>query len=175
CLARVKLLHEYRAQIVGADRWQMIRLHLAALAINERKDHLLAPCRPDMLTVALAAVPIFLFPADVGFVSLNDTARAEYAAGLFHRFAQAVRHEPRRFIGHAKHALDLFAADALFARGHQRRGQQPFIEANLGALEHGAHRYRELVAAMAAVVHAGAVRLALKLADAVYRAAMRAH
>ena len=60
-------------------------------------------------------------------------------------------------------------ADALLAGGHQEQRGKPLCKRDFGALEHGVHGYGELLAALrfVALVHAGTVRLALKLGDLV--------
>src|ERR1700687_240322 len=59
-----------------------------------------------------------LFIDEKCFVRLDDlAASAKLTLGsVAHRFAQSVRHEPGRLVGHAKRAVQLMTADALLAR-----------------------------------------------------------
>ena len=68
-----------------------------------------------------------------------------------HGFADAVRHEPSRLVGDAEHAVQLVGADALLARHEQVHCQQPLVQRNLAALEHGADGDGELLAAIVAL------------------------
>ena len=69
---------------------------------------------------ALCAWSIVSFVAVVGFVGFDDLAFAAERAGrgnvVFHRFADAVKHEPSGFVGDAKRAVKLMA-------------REPFLEA----------------------------------------------
>lgn len=75
-------------------------------------------------------------------------------------------HEPSGLVGDAKHAVELVSAHALLAGAHEMHGQEPLVERNLRALEHGADSHRELLAAFGALVEAGAVSLALERSNA---------
>lgn len=163
------------AQIVCVDRWQMERAHLAA-ALDKRENHLLADSA-DMLFVAFAAVLVRLFAADVGFICLHRGAVPAKLAGIrrFHAFADAVRHEPGRLVGHAKHTLKLFAADTFLARAHQVSGIQPFVQRDMAALIDRANHYREVFAAIVALMKAGAMAFTLKARDVLGRAAVWAN
>src|SRR5438105_9926218 len=126
--------------------------------------------------MSVSALHLFLarFAADEGFVYFDAAAaRTERSrqAARTHSLAQAMRNEPCGFVRHAKHAFDLLAADALLVSSHQRGGEQPLVETDLAALEQRADRNRELIAAVSAVVQAGTMRRALKLRDAIPRAA----
>src|ERR1035441_7560092 len=59
----------------------------------------------------------------VGFVGLDRLAFAtnRTKGAVFHGLANAVRHEPRRLVGHAKRAADLMRADAFLAGAQQKR------------------------------------------------------
>lgn len=91
-----------------------------------------------------------------------------------HGFTDAVHHEPRGFVGDADHALDLLRAHALLRCSHEMRAENPLVQADLGALEHGADRHGKLLAAVVALVQASAVLLATK-GGSVLRMAMRAN
>lgn len=119
--------------------------------------------------------------AEIGFVGFDNLAgtakRASRLNVLSHSFADAVAHEPRGFVGHANHAVDLMGGNAFLAGSHQFDGEQPLIERDFGAFKDGANRDGELLAAFGALVQAGAVRLASKGFDLlrVCIAAMRAN
>ena len=49
--------------------------------------------------------------------------------------ANAVRHEPRRLVRHAKIAMQLVGGIALLAGIQQMHGQQPFMEGDFAILE----------------------------------------
>ena len=83
-------------------------------------------------------------------------------------------HEPRSLVRHAKHAFQLLRAHALLARAHQVIREDPLVKGNLGALEHGADRDRELHLAVGAVQQAGTVRGAVQAGIALRAAAVRA-
>ncbi len=162
-------LHD-RFQGFRADVRNVERTNFAA-TLDQRENRMLV--RESAFGPATVLAPL------KGFIGFNrSAARPEQARSLavpVHRFAQAMGHEPRRFVGHAEHALYLLTADTLFARRHQSGGKQPLVQGNLGTLEYRSDRYRELVAAMAAVIKAGTMRLARQLADAIHSATMRAY
>lgn len=110
-------------------------------------------------------------------VSLHDlsssTNRASVRRG--EGFADAVRHEPSRFVGHAEHPVELVARHSLFGGAEKMRSENPLMERNLGTLKHGSHGHRVLLAAMPAEQDASPVRLALKAALAIRATAMRAY
>jgi len=74
------------------------------LDADHPENGVLIPCR-------------FTLAADVGFVGLDRLAFAAKlpVVGRPHRLADAVRHEPRRFVGDAEHTVDLMGAHALLA------------------------------------------------------------
>src|SRR3546814_15588711 len=79
-----------------------------AAALDKGKGSLLTGA-PDILWVALGNVLVLLLAADEGFIGFNDLAgtadRASIIAGA-HRFADAVRHEPRGLVGAPEHTVD---------------------------------------------------------------------
>src|SRR5688500_3055321 len=79
-----------------------------AAALDQRHDfHLVVPATANR-SLGLVVPPI-------GFVHFDGGAAAtkHSNAAVIHRFADAVRHEPRGFVSHAKDALKLLAAHAL--------------------------------------------------------------
>lgn len=101
--------------------------------------------------------------ADEGFVSFDRTAAdSQDPTGGVHGFADAMGHEPSRLVLHAKRALQLVATASLFARADKVDRLHPLVQWDLAALKDCANGYRELFAAVLALVHAGAVRLAIQ-------------
>src|SRR5689334_16502929 len=101
---------------------------------------------------------VLLGAADVGLVHLNlfTEAADRRRIGLVHRFAQAMADEPSCLVRNAERAADLVGADALLARRHQKRCQQPLVKRHLGALKDGPDSDGELLATGVALVAAGA-------------------
>src|SRR5688572_19557267 len=101
----------------------MLRPDFTVSAVDQGEHHLLthAPSRATgtSLIDALAAVLVLFAPAYVGLVRFHDAAHAEQTAIVLHRFPDAVRQEPSRFDGDAKHPAQLVRADALLASGNQ--------------------------------------------------------
>lgn len=77
-----------------------------------------------------------------------------------------MRHMPSGFVGDAEHPMDLMAGNALLRGAHEVDGRDPFGEGDMGSLENGALSDREGLAAILAVVEAGAGGLALHQGDA---------
>ena len=161
-LLGIQLRVQDRAQGLGVDG---VNVEGADPATSlDQREHTLFVNPADGLAVALGAVAVLFLPSNVGRVSLDRAAASrEHTVGAFHGLADAMRHEPSGLVGHAKGALKLLAADAFLAGTHKVHGLQPDMQLNLAALKHGANRYRELLAAVLALVKAGAVRLAFKL------------
>jgi len=100
---------------------------------------------------------------DEGFVSFDYAADASQdLARRVHRFAQAVRHEPCGFVLHPQRALQLVATAPFLAGTDQVDRLHPLVQRDLASFKDCANRYRELFAAVLALVHARAVRLAIQ-------------
>jgi len=84
-----------------------------------------------------------------------------------------VGHKPGRLVGHTEHALKLLRAHALLAGAHQVAGLQPDVKLDLAGLEHSADRDGELLAALSALVQAGAMGGAGELVELVDHSAVR--
>ena len=84
---------------------------------------------PHSFAVALSAARRI---SVVRFVGLNNLALAAHGRGVqfVHGFAQAVHHEPRRFVRDAKVAMNFVGAHAVLARVEHMRGHPPFSERN---------------------------------------------
>jgi hypothetical protein len=108
-------------------------------------------------------------------VLVYAAARAQQTAAAVHGEANAVGHEPGGLVGDAKRTMNLMAADALLRRREQMRCEQPFGQADLGSLEHGAHGHGVLFTAGHALLQAGAVGFAIECIRAFRRAAMWAY
>ena len=59
-------------------------------------------------------------------------------------------HEPSGFVGDSGHSVNLMSGHALFAGAHQVSAPEPFMQGNVGVLEHGAHGDTELLTASVA-------------------------
>src|SRR5579859_2595867 len=68
------------------------------------------------------------------------------------READAMQHEPRRFLSDLEVAGNLVAADAVFAIHDEPDGSKPFVERDRRILEYGAALHAELLVAI--FVHA---------------------
>src|SRR5262245_28796537 len=100
-------------------------------------------------------------------VSTASVTHGRKQAANAHRLTQAVHHEPCRFVADPERAVDLMRADALLGSGHQEQRGKPLGDRDFGTLENRVHGHGELLATfrLIALVHASAVRLALKLGD----------
>lgn len=85
-------------------------------------------------------------------------------------------HKPRGFVLNAEGALQLVAAASLLAGTYQVNRLQPLMKRNLAALKDCADSCRELLAAVFALVDAGAMRCTVKgIMDFAYAATVRAY
>ena len=114
---------------------------------------------------------------DEGFVSFDHaTADPQDPTRRVHCFAQAVGHEPGRFVLDPKRALQLVAAAPLLTRTDQVDRLHPLVQRDLAALKDCTNGYRELFAAILALVYARAVRLAVQyIVILAHAAAVRAN
>lgn len=133
----------------------------AAFGFNKRDNASFVAMTLPVALGALAGVAV------VGFVRLHGLTGAAHraAAHSAHGFAQAVHHEPSRFIGDADGAVNFVGADAVLARIEHVSGHPPFRERNLAALKNGANSHGELALTVVAIVEAGASGLALHLGN----------
>ena len=157
-----------RAQRHRADVRNVIRA-LLAVALDQRDNlHLMMKRARAGLVLALVAPE--------RLINFNRrTVSAKLALGRnVHRFTDAVRHEPRGFVGHAKHALQLLGTDPLLGGAHKVGGVHPLMEGHLRAFKHGADCDAELHTAVTAEQQAGTMRSAVQSAVALGAAAVRA-
>jgi len=153
----VDLLRQHRLEVLAGHVGNVDRAKLAA-ALDQGDD--LVHCVVRRAAV-LALARFAFFRAPVGFVRLDNLASAaKRSLGIgLHRSADSMRHEPRRFVGHAKGAVQLMAAHALLAAAQKVHGLQPDVERDMATLENGADCRGELLAAVLALPKADAVRL----------------
>src|SRR5689334_17727491 len=99
----------------SGDVCHMLSAH-TAVTLHQRKHSLFG--RDMVLTV-------LRLPPNVTLVNLNHLvlpAQWRRRMQRAHTLADAMRHEPSGLIGDPKHAVELVAADAFLARGHEVRG-----------------------------------------------------
>gem|GEM_PF-5387169 len=174
-------LIRHQARLLGDlrihDRTQSLRVHvrkvvraLLAAALDQRHNF-------HLVVVSARALGVLADVAPVGFVNLDRRTRAAKLAGRLdvHGFADTVRHEPSRLVGHAEHALQLLGANTLLGGTHKVGGIHPLVKGHLRAFKDGADGDGELLAAVAAEQKAGAVARAVQAAIALGAAAVRAH
>ena len=158
-----------RAKCLVVHGGKVVRT-LLAIALHKRDDL-------HLVVKAARALRVLADIAPVGFVNLNRRTVAAKLAGRLdvHRLADAVRHEPRRLVRDAQHALKLLGADPLLGRAHQVCGVHPLVKGHLGALKDGADSHGELFAAVTTEQKAGTVARAIQAAVAIRAAAVRAY
>jgi hypothetical protein len=84
-------------------------------------------------------------------------------------------HKPGRLIGNIKTPGKLVGADSFLTRSHEVKGQQPFMQLDMGIFKQSAHGHGEMLAAAITLVKAGTVALALKFGNLLRFAALRAN
>ena len=92
-------------------------------------------------------------PADEGLVNLDmltGTAKRIIAVHIAHVFADFMAHAPRRFVGHAKLALDLFRRNAVTGGREQEHDVEPIAQRRAGALKWSVSHRGNLIAAILA-------------------------
>ncbi len=168
----VRMLVEDFLDLLAGDVGDVERTG-AAIAFNEGND--------GFLGRGLVIGSVLRLAADVAFIGFNDLilsaerafARLEATA---HRFANAMRHEPRRAVrAEAKIAEKLMRAHALLAGAKQMRGEQPLVHGDMRALEDRSHSGRELLATLMATVKAMARGFGNNRVGGVHNSAMRAN
>ena len=92
------------------------------------------------------------FPANVGFINFNDALQKLCERACIHRVADAMSHEPRAPVSHAKAALQLLGAHSFFGGAEKENRHQPFSDLDVTVLKNGAHGHGELFAALATLV-----------------------
>jgi hypothetical protein len=161
----------------------LVRIGRSVAALTEATWN--ARTRPSRSTSAMTAFlgrnpavrTVFGLSADERLVNLDHgvgPTKRTSAGRLAHRLADTMGHEPSRLVRDAEHAVHLMARHAFLRSGQEVGSQEPLMQRDLGALENGSDRYRELLAAAVALVHARAMPLALKLRDLLRLAAMLA-
>ena len=92
-------------------------------------------------------------PADESLVNLDmlaGTANRSIAVHVAHVFADFMAHAPRRFVGHAKLALDLFRRHAVPGGREQKHDVEPVAQRRAGALKRSVGHRGNLIAAILA-------------------------
>src|ERR1019366_1845320 len=140
---------EDRSYGLGGDVGNMERAFLSPTLDKGNYFHL--------VVVATGSRRLLADVAPVGFIDFDRTAVATERSGaaVIHCLTNTMAHEPRRFVADVEYTVYLVGAHTLFAGAHEERGHQPFIQRYLAALKHRAHGYRELVAALVALIKAG--------------------
>ena len=159
--------------VVGAHGGDVDRADLAA-ALDQPKNRALAG---EAGLAALRALGHDILVAEVGFIGFDDLAGATQSlgAGVTQGLAQPMRHEPRRLVADAQHAVELVSADTFLAGAQQVHGVDPLVQRNLGTLQDGADGDRELLTAGVALDDTIAVRNAVKPGDTLDFATVRAN
>src|SRR5688572_17308973 len=138
----------------------MLRPDLTVSAVDKGEHHLLAHAAScttgTSLIDAFAAVLVLLAPADVGLVSLYDAAHAEQPAIVLHRFPDAVRQEPSRLDGNAKHPAKLVRGNPFLAARHEVERLEPDIQLDMARFEDSPDLHGKRLAAVVALVDADA-------------------
>jgi len=132
----------------------------AAFALNEGQHGvLMAGASADLETV---------LAADVGFVDLDDRARAAHRSkrAISHSLANAVSKKPSGFHAAREHPLDLISRDTLLARAHQMDNLKPKPQRQVRRLKNSALTHGKRLTAFVAVVKAKAGCLAFHLTNA---------
>ena len=113
---------------------------------------------------ALGTLGHAVLVTEIGLVGFDDLAGTADRTGVIiaHAFTDAMRHEPRRFVGDAKHAVQLVCRNAFLGRTHEVRRQKPLMQRDMGALVKRTDAHGELLAAGIAVMPAGTHGLALE-------------
>lgn len=107
-----------RLESVPADRLNMEGTDFAA-TFNEREDFL-------FVTVPTNAFGLLSLVAPIGFVNLNNRARAAKRRSKYrvsHGFSDSVSHKPSGFIGDSEHPVNLMAGATLLGSGQEMEGQ----------------------------------------------------
>jgi hypothetical protein len=188
-IERQELVQGFTVNAFGFDRTGL------AAALNEGDDwHFVgragAATMPTVLGQNPWFNPLFLALADVGLIGFNDLAsaaeRPEHVGIGSHHQPDAMAHVPGGAQGDAEGAVQLVAADTLFARAHHDDGLQPQVHRYVAIFEDGSDLNREGLTARVTLVEAedelalgielaGLGTLVLKFPAAIYDAAMWAH
>jgi hypothetical protein len=116
--------------------------------------------------------------ANIGFVKLYELAFAAELSviGRAHSHADTMRHEPRCFVGNAKHAVQLVGRYTFFARRHKMKCERPFPIGKVARLHYRPHLHCERHAAGVALIQARPMHLSRQPSDVLRsHAAMRAN
>ena len=95
-----------------------------------------------------------LATADVGFIQFDTSGHRFMVVGLCHELAKFMRHAPRRFVGHAKLALQFLRGHTILAGGKQIHGKEPLLQRGSRLLKGRSHAWVNVMAAMLARIAA---------------------
>ena len=98
-------------------------------------------------------------------LALSAHRLGEQVAGFLHRFPNAVGHEPRGLKGGAHRPVNLVAADAFLAAGHQVHRLQPDVERHMARLKYRADLHGKGLHARVALVQSDPGGFPGQLAD----------
>ena len=90
---------------------------------------------------------VLFLAADKGFVGF-DFARQLLDTAVLHGKPDAVKHEPRGFLRHAKRAVNLAAADAVLVVRDHPNGGKPLVKPDRAVFKDRADLDRKLLAAL---------------------------
>jgi hypothetical protein len=145
-----------------ADKFFQIRFrnelqdarHYVALALDCTNNRRLEGMVVSMPITTLAAVPVFAFAADVGFINLDDAHQlAKFL--VLQSGANAMADVPSRLVRAKTHvALYLQCADALLSTKHQVNDFKPVAEIDLGVLKDRPDKVRETISAALTAIRA---------------------
>jgi hypothetical protein len=168
----VRVANDRRSQRLSRHVGHVTRTS-AALALDQGEHGHLLRRRAERFVAGLAA--------DVALVGLDNLMVAAERTGSLRRLnhdrslAETMKQEPRGLVAGADHPVQLMRRHAGLAGGHQASGQNPLGERDMRAFHNGADRDGKRLAAVLALVDAGARALAGQLGDAVaHHAATRA-
>ena len=138
-------------------------LEVTSATWNERTSPSRSTSEKTACFFGRRAEDVLRLAADIGFVRLDNLVRATDRAGrgVDGALAKAMKQEPRGLVVGADHPYELKGANALLGRSHELSGQHPLAEWDVGALHDGADGDGEGLAAVLALVDAGARALAL--------------
>ena len=120
----VHVRYDKRTQVLGVD---VCNVEAADIAITLHKGD------NRFLGRRLAGSAVLGLASYIGFVGFHNRVRATQRAlrGVFHRFADAMAHEPSSLVGDTQHALDLLCTHSLLGSAEQVIAKQPLVKRNL--------------------------------------------
>src|SRR5271165_767493 len=148
-------------EIVGHDEFDIIRdvlvndfVERAGLDIAYASEAQFSATLPNpnhdfLLAISASgnASVVVMMPTYVGLINFYDAVK-RWALHFLHRCADAMTQVPRSLIALlSKHPIDLAGRHAFLGFGQQVGNDEPRNQRQVGVMEHGAHRHRELIMA----------------------------